>query len=382
MKAPDVRARRGDPELPGIADGTRPSTFSRVQDPAGTLEACLEDLEARIDAQEEDRLERAWIDFSYDRFNGPIFSPQRQAKSLPRIEWPQVSVNAALHDFDVMALQQYGACSAQLADGGGLLLNVRCNYGTGIIPLLFGVELFVMDEATNTLPTSWPLNDVAAIERIVAAGVPDLQRGYGAMVLEMARRYAAIAKRYPKIGRYVQIYHPDVQGPMDICEVVWGSTIFYALYDRPDLVKALLELVTETYTRFMRAWIKIVPFRQPGNAHWGLYHRGNLMLRDDSAMNLSLDMFKEFIRPYDQRLLDEFGGGAIHFCGKGDHYAPALAEMRGLYAINMSQPEYNNMETIYRHIVDNGIKIVGLRRDAAERAISAGRDLHGQVHAV
>ena len=202
----------------------------------------------------------------------------------------------------------------------------------------------------------------------------------GGRVLEMAEVYAEIAVRYPKIGAYVQIYHPDLQGPMDIAEVVWGSSLFYALYDQPDLVKALLEIVTETYIRCMRAWTEIVPFREGGNAHWGLYHRGNLMLRDDSAMNVSLDMFNEFIRPYDQRLLNTFGGGAIHFCGRGEHYAPALAEMDQLYAINLSQPEYNDMETIYTHIVDNGIKVIGLGRSAGEASIAGGRDLRGQVH--
>jgi hypothetical protein len=261
-----------------------------------------------------------------------------------------------------------------------MVMNVRSNYGTSIIPLLFGVDLFVMDEDLNTLPTSVPLNDLHAIRRLVDEGVPETGKRYMAKVLEMGEYYAEIAALYPKIGQYVQIYHPDLQGPMDIVEVIWGSTVFYSLYDRPDLVKALLEIVTETYVRCMQAWTKVIPFREGGNAHWGLYHKGNIMLRDDSAMNVSLPMFEEFIRPYDQCLLDEFGGGAIHFCGKGDHYAPALAQMSGLYAINLSQPECNHMDTIYDSIVDNGIKIIGLARAAGEQAIAQGRDLKGQVH--
>ena len=191
-----------------------------------------------------------------------------------------------------------------------------------------------------------------------------------------------IAQEYPKIGRYVHIYHPDCQGPMDICELIWGSTLFYALYDQPDLIAALLEFMTRTYVRFMYAWLEIVPFRKGGSAHWGFYHQGNIMLRDDSAMNLSPAMFDEFVRPYDQRLLSEFGGGAIHFCGKGDHYAPSLPEMNGLYAIHMSQPGYNDMEAIYRCTVDRGIKLIGLANQAAEAAVASGRVLHGQVHAV
>ncbi len=345
------------------------------------LQKCLQDLERRIDPEVEEQLMSDWVEFTAGRFRGDVFTPRRSRVAPPGVEWPAVSVNAALEDYDMMALQQYGMCSSLLAEGSGLLLNVRCNYGTSIIPLLFGVEPFVMDEKLDTLPTSRPLNDLDAVRRIVDAGVPEIRQRYMARVLEMGERYVEIARRYPKIGRYVHVYHPDLQGPMDICEVVWGSTLFYALYDHPGLVKALLEVITETYIRCMRAWTEIVPFREEGNVHWGFYHRGCIMIRDDSAMNLSPEMVGEFVLPYDQRLLDEFGGGAIHFCGRGDHYVHLLGRMRGLYAINLSQPEYNDMETVYANTVDRGIAILGLDYDTARAAVESGRDLHGLVHA-
>jgi hypothetical protein len=349
------------------------------------LDRCLADLERRIDPDEEERLLRAWTDFSAGKPsaclepNG-IFAPCRSRPNPPGCEWPAININDALQDYDLMALQQFGACSALLAEGGGLVLNVRSNYGSSILPMLFGVEPFVMARELETLPTSRPLNDLGAIQSLIDAGVPDLDTGYGRQVLDMGERFMQIARRYPKIGRYIFIYHPDLQGPMDACEVIWGSTLFYAAYDRPELVHALLDLVTCTYSAYLRRWLAVVPFRPGGNVHWGLFHLGNLMLRDDSAMNFSRRMFDEFIGPYDQRLLDEFGGGAIHFCGKCDHYIPSLASLRGLHAINMSQPELNNMEIIYQHTVDRGIKLLNLKREAAEAALARGRDLRGQVH--
>jgi len=344
------------------------------------LRRCLDDLEARLDPQEEEALLAAWRDFTGDRFGGDIFSPRRRRPAPPAVAWPTVSVNAALEDFDLMALQQFGQCSAQLAEASGAVLNVRPNYGTSIVPLLFGVEPFVMDADLETLPTSQPLNDLAAIRRLVAAGAPDLTAGYGARVMEMGQRYIEIAREYPKIGKYVFIYHPDLQGPMDICEVVWGSAIFYAMRDDPTLVRDMLELAAATYSAFMRAWEKIVPFREDGNAHWGMLHRGKIMLRDDSAVNFSPRMYRDFIAPYDQRLLDEFDGGAIHFCGTGDHFIEAMSQLHGLHAFQISQPELNDMEKIFCHTVDKGIKLLGLKREAAGAALARGRDLRSQVH--
>jgi hypothetical protein len=280
-----------------------------------------------------------------------------------------------------MVLQQLGGVSAALDAGSGLLLSARCNYGSSILPSLFDVPDYIMDEAYDTLPTSIPLNDLGAVERLLDAGVPDLRRGWGAKVFAMGERYAEIGRAFPNIGRYVWVYHPDTQGPLDACEVIWGSSLFTAFYDRPDLVHALLGLVVETYTRFLRAWAEIMPFREEGSCHWGFFHKGKIMLRDDSAMNLSPAMFAEFVRPYDQRLLDAFGGGAIHFCGRGDHYIPQMGSLRGLHAVNLSQPELNRMETVFANTIDRGINLLGLKREAADAALAKGRDLRGRVHA-
>jgi hypothetical protein len=58
-----------------------------------------------------------------------------------------------------------------------------------------------------------------------------------------------------------------------------------------------------------------------------------------------------------------------------------MSEMDKLYAINMSQPEYNDMETMFANTVDKGINIIGFSRSAAEEAVARGRDLHGRLHA-
>ncbi|MBS3970548.1 MAG: hypothetical protein KGZ94_10610, partial [Clostridia bacterium] len=87
-----------------------------------------------------------------------------------------------------------------------------------------------------------------------------------------------------------------------------------------------------------------------------------------------------FIRPYDQKILDEFDGGVIHFCGRGDHYIHLLHQMRGVHAINMSQPECNNMDIIYQNTIDKGIMIIGLKHDEVERALSMNVDFKGRVH--
>ena len=282
------------------------------------IQPYLEDLENRIDPEVEERLLADWRQFLDGNFKGEIFSPRRTQPNPPGIEWPKVFINDALDDPELMLLRELAQCSGALANASGSIMAVRANYGSSILPSLFGPELFLMERQMDTLPTSRPLaGGVKAIQRLVEQGVPPVTGGLGGKVFEMTTIFLDQFKDYPKISRYVHQYHPDAQGPMDVCEVLWGSTLFNAVYDEPEVVKAFLDLITRTYTAFVHAWFEIVPTSEPYGVHWFYLHKGAITLRDDSAMNFSPRMFDEFIAPYDQRLLDEFGGGSRPFLRAG-----------------------------------------------------------------
>jgi hypothetical protein len=215
---------------------------------------------------------------------------------------------------------------------------------------------------------------------VIDRGVPDLRGGLGGKVFDCAERFLELFRRFPKLARHIPLYHPDTQGPIDVAEVVWGSEIFIAFYDEPETVKQLLEVITQTYSAFLRKWFQVAPPPKDVSTHWGLMHKGTLCLRADSLMNLSPQIYVEHIRPLDQRVFDEFGGGMIHFCGRGDHFIQAMSEMRGLTAVNLSQPHLNDMERIFRSTVDRGIKLLSLKTEAANAAKAAGRLPRGRVH--
>ncbi len=341
--------------------------------------ALLADIERRIDPETEEDFQNQWRDFLYGRFDGEIFTPCRKKLSEPGEPLPEININDAIADYDLMLQSQLCGVSRALASETGVLC-LRSNYGTGILSSVFGAEIFIMPYKNNTLPTTRAINDTEKIREIVGRGMPDLETGFGKQVFEMGRIYSEVLSKYPKISKYVSVYHPDLQGPLDIAELLWGGEMFYAMYDEPELVHATLSLITDTYIAFMEKWNAIFPPRADMNAHWSLYFRGTVLIRNDSAMNLSPDFYDEFSVPYDQRLLDHFGGGAVHFCGRGDHYVESLTAMNGLYAINLSQPHYNDMEKIYRATVDKGVKILAIRKDRAKEDLGREGGYHHNLH--
>ena len=347
-----------------------------------TLEACLKDLESRIDAAEEEALLAKWNAFVEGRMEEEVFRPRRSTPRPAGVKWPRVLVNEAIKDPELMALQQYGTCSEALAEGRGNILCVRANYGTGILPSVFGLRVFMMEDAADTLPTNWPVEGGRdAVWRILSAGLPEKYPGFAGMALAAGKLFRDIGARHPAIGRYVNIYHPDTQSPMDVCELVWGSSLFSDVIEEPVLVKEFLLHVTTLIKAFMRKWHEVVPPPWPDRAvHWGWMHMGRIMLRSDSAMNFSPEMYREFIVPYDQVLLMEFGGGGVHFCGTGDHYIRDLTAMVGVKAVQVSQPHLNDMEAVYVATVDAGIPLMDMAADEVARVTKSGRPLKGRVH--
>ena len=332
------------------------------------LLALLDQLESAIDPATEDALERAWLGFTFDRRTlfPDLFLPSRggpRALDFPTPPFINETLPATVEGYARMLIGQYTNCLYALRGGGGAPMVVRANYGTGILPSVLGCGIYVMPPESDTLPTVTPLGG-AGVEALLERDVPPLTNGYGGQAFVIGELIREIAARYPKIGRYVHVAHPDLQGPIDDADLIWGSDLFFAVYDRPELVHALLGRICETYIRFMAEWGKLFPAGEYG-FHGGMMYRGALMLRNDSAMNFSAEMFAEFIQPYDQLLLERCGGGAMHFCGRGDHYIAALCRTPNLYAVNVSQPELNDMETIFCHTVDRGIKLISLERKFA-----------------
>jgi len=348
-----------------------------------TLSPFLDDLETRLNAEEERTLLGRWLDFYDGKTKTDIFSANRKNKYPARVKWPRILINEAIKGdgFDEMILRELKSVSDALEVGAGDIPCIRSNYGTGILPSVFGAGIFYLDDDANTLPTTEPLGGKDKIKAIIDHGIPSKKTSLMQKTFECAERYLEATKSHPKIQKYVHYYHPDFQGPMDVVELLWGSDLFLDICDSPGLVKDLLALVTDTYISFMKQWNAIMPpFDRDYSVQWGMLVKGQLVLRDDSAMNFSPEMYAEFIRPCDQKIFDAFGGGMIHFCGRGSHYIAAMSRMRGLHGINLSQPHCNDLSAVFENTIEKDLRIIGFPYEAAQQEQKAGRRFNGKLH--
>jgi len=219
--------------------------------------------------------------------------------------------------------------------------QIRANYGVGLIASLFGAELHVL---AGSMPWTQPLG-AERLKKWVGRGTPEIAGGMFQRALDTMAYYKERLSPYPKCRQAIRITQPDLQGPFDIAAQLWGKDIFTAFYDCPQFLKELLDLLAETYVLACRKLAaESTQTTREGfiYLHFGIV-RGACLLKDDSAVMLSPQVYSEFIQPVNEKVLETLGGGGIHWCGNGEQWRSNLLETHGLACVDWGNPEMLNL---------------------------------------
>ena len=146
-----------------------------------------------------------------------------------------------------MMYNELVSCVPHIQSGTGIPM-IRANYGVGTLPSLFGLSCKILN---NNMP--WVEHVTKdQVKEIISKGIPNLDTGFGRRLTLTHEFYQEKLEKYPKCRDFIKIYHPDFQGPLDVAHLIYGSDIYMDMYDEPELVHELLELVTDTYIEIMK----------------------------------------------------------------------------------------------------------------------------------
>jgi hypothetical protein len=249
-------------------------------------------------------------------------------------DWPLYPFDVAFANPEKMLWNQLceARIGAELRDDR--LLNVRVHYGLAAVPSLFGAPVRPQPA------TIWvePCHDARAIRTLVDRGMPELTTGLGRCILETEGFFRATLHDFG-LDPFVHMFQADNQGPFDCAYLLWGEEIYLAMHDDPDLVHALLDLITETTIAFVQRQKEVLGEPRDQMYHWWYRVPAGVRAVDDVTINLSRQMYAEFCRPYNERLFAAFGGGYIHYCGHGLHAQDLRVTTQGLRGIEMGAEE-------------------------------------------
>jgi hypothetical protein len=236
-------------------------------------------------------------------------------------------------------------------------LQVRANMGIGLCASVFGAQIGVLE---NNPPWVEPLTkDTSKIADAVSKALDEhdiddaANRGWIPRAGQFYSYFKKIIAEYPNVEKCVAIVIPDLQGPFDTAAAIWGSDILLALYTEEELTNRLMETVAKTQVKLhdhFRQWVgrELLP---EGYSHQhGLMVRGNILIRCDSNLMMSPEMYKERVLPFDEYVVKNVGGGSFHSCGKWDHNIPAILESDqfGTVDFGMNQSQYNDIDAHYK----------------------------------
>jgi len=223
---------------------------------------------------------------------------------------------------------------------------IRNDHGTIQIAGILGGN---WEQTEDHYPWIRSFPDLAPIHEILATDEIDFSAGVFPRSIETLKFYHEKLAEHPACRQAIQIAMPDLQGPLDTAEQLWGSGIYYAFQDDTDLLSRLLTKIVDTMLGVAARCRKYATDRlEPeANTQHGYMIPGRLLIRNDSAILLSPGMYAESVRPHDARLLKEISGGSIHFCGDGEHLVPKMLEIPDLRGIDLGQPELMDCESIY-----------------------------------
>jgi hypothetical protein len=163
-------------------------------------------------------------------------------------------------------------------------------------------------------------------------------------------------------GTGIEVYPLDLQGPVDLAHLVYGDDFFYDLYDDPEFIDHLFKLVNACIIKTVSDCLEIIaPVEYV--AHYNnlvIPSNAPLKISEDTSTLLSRNHILSFALPNTNFILEQFGGGYIHYCGKNPHlYEASVNMMPKVVGINFGNTDMHDMSTVYRDMVAKGLIYYG-----------------------
>ena len=214
-----------------------------------------------------------------------------------------------------------------LSIGSDLLPVLPINhFGVAAAASMFGAELIVPDVPVTRLQDvgPWIKPVFQSAEAMMDAQTPDVRSGMMPHVIEAVEYYRDNAPPG------VTVVTPFRVGPFTLAELLRGPGLYEDLYDRPEAVHHLLSVCADTVIATEKHLRRLLgqPERE-SITNFGIYVPG-VRVNDDSLINLSARMIREFASPYLRRIAKEFGPLVVHYCSTpsnhGEQVVQALVE--------------------------------------------------------
>ena len=114
--------------------------------------------------------------------------------------------------------------------------------------------------------------------------------------------------------------------------------LIYLMHDDPWAMHELMDKVTESLIAWVKKQKEVIgePLTECiGDQQVYTGEHAGVWFSDDDAVLMSQKTYREFVAPYNSRILKAFGGGCVHYCGNAHASRRHLPRHGGLKALNI-----------------------------------------------
>ena len=167
--------------------------------------------------------------------------------------------------------------------GGDSPLPIRCDHGTVQVASILGGN---WEQTEDNYPWIRCFPDLDPIREILASDEIDFSAGVFSRSIETLKFYHEKLNEYAVCKQAIQIAMPDLGGPFDIAEQLWGSEIYYSFAEDEKFLDRLLTKAVDTMLTLEAEFRKYATDRlEPQlNTQHGYMIPGRLLIRSDTCI--------------------------------------------------------------------------------------------------
>lgn len=223
--------------------------------------------------------------------------------------------------------------------------TIRVNFGTVVIASLFGGNV---EQRENNPPWVRKLQEPDAYSIISEVDPFDFSKGLCGRLIDTYEYFNEVLSIYPVLNSSIKIVLPDLQGPVDTLEMLRGSELFMDFITNPEIVHDSLDLMATAQIGLAK---HLQQFTNDNPEGFSFQHamliKGNILIRDDSVIMISPEMYREQVAVHDEKVLKAMAGGGIHSCGKIDFCLKEILKLPSINCFDFGQSYLNDVESIY-----------------------------------
>lgn len=237
--------------------------------------------------------------------------------------------------------------------------TVRANFGTVLVASLLGGRVEQRDDSP---PWVRHFETEDAFLSVFERKNDLYDEGMASTVRNTYKIYRDILSDYPDLCNCLNIVLPDLQGPLDTLELLRGSEMYADFLLNPGRVERALSLIANTQIGFAESLLPFVTSNHPGYSfQHAVLIKGNILIRNDSAILIDRLMYREQIASHDETVLKAMGGGGVHSCGKIDFNVPEILDLPSITCFDFGQSYLNDITGIFPAAAVKEIPFVRIR---------------------